>query len=112
MGVFAIAMYTSLWCIVVGCKASGSKNFQQLVKRFLGIRAERGMEVIIAIYCYFCVVGSLILVGDVAVPLLQHLAGDDKGAWYTKRPIPICGAAILSMPCSLSKTFQRCVLAA
>ena len=100
---YAFVMSCSAYAVVRVADKTNCRSFQQIVRKLLGPRAGVAMSVTIAFYCYLVCVGCLVIVADVAGPLVHHFAGDgsDSGSgdeWYENRRLAIVLGAVLALP--------------
>eukprot|EP00755_Sulcionema_specki_P027356 Sspe_Gene.16748::Locus_5913_Transcript_1_1_Confidence_1.000_Length_1742::g.16748::m.16748/K14994/SLC38A7_8; solute carrier family 38 (sodium-coupled neutral amino acid transporter), member 7/8 len=97
---YALVMGCSAYAVVrTADRSGGASTFQQVVHDILGPRAGKALSLIISLYCYLVCVGCLVIVADVAHPLVKHFAGaGHDNAWYAHRQLHILLGAVVALP--------------
>jgi len=94
---FACITGMSSVAIVASQDASGARDYQTIVKDYLGSRASSVMSTIIATYCLLNCVGALVIIADQSGPVLTHFFGK-QDVWWMQRDTHVLVGAILAFP--------------
>jgi amino acid permease len=83
--------------IVATQEISNSRDYQSIVKHYLGMKASSVMSTIIATYCLLNCVGALVIIADQSGPVLQHFFGKSD-VWWMQRDTHVMVGAMMAFP--------------
>jgi amino acid permease len=83
--------------IVAAAEAAGARDYQTIVKKYLGDKASSVMSSIIATYCLLNCVGALVIIADQSGPVLIHFFGK-QDVWWMQRNTHVFVGALLAFP--------------
>lgn len=95
---FGLTNTWSLTLIIEACHSTNSTNYQQIIRKLCGHRAETVVGALIFLYAWLADVGFFIIIADLLRPLLILWIGD--GLW-TQRWFILAVASILILPLML-----------
>jgi amino acid permease len=94
---FACITGLSSTAIVACQEASKSRDYQTIVKKYLGETASSVMSAIIATYCLLNCVGALVIIADQSGAVLTHFFGK-QDVWWMDRSAHVVIGAVLAFP--------------
>jgi len=94
---FAFITGMSSVAITAAQEASNTRDYQSIVKVYLGQTASSVMSAILATYCLLNSVGALVIIADQSGPVLTHFFGKSD-VWWMQRDTHVIAGAMLAFP--------------
>lgn len=83
---------------ITACQeAAQARDYQTIVKKYLGQTSSSVMSSIIATYCLLNCVGALVIIADQSGPVLIHFFGK-QDVWWMQRDTHVIVGAVLAFP--------------